>query len=278
MKKLLSLLIASLFVLPGCAKEISPEDAEVVAQDIKTHEINPNSISEIKLKEKVSVHISGTKNRELTDYKYTESRTYELSSKFNYIHIVSSHSQKDKVENEDSNSEREEWVYMKNKMLFKATKIKSKGSEQKYYSKIEKYSEAIKEFSKVFDSNVSTVCNEARGTNFLDTSIFDKYVDEEYQDSFSYVAKFYSSGDGNFRVIGAAKVEDNEQEDIKTKGVGTLSCNWNKYLLKKASLALTMTTSDGTNKNDLKYDLALSEKVSSIVIPKYPNISSFAQK
>ena len=277
MKRKFCLLFVPLLLLSGCAREISAEQAEEVAGDIKNSSLDINTISELKVKYKNSAHLSGTRNRELVDYKNEFTTTYELSTRFNYIHVYSKQSEADKVESTDSYTENESWYYMRKKVLYKATRRKNKGSETKSYTKVEKYSEAIKEFSYQFDLYMKEAYTVARGTEFLDESLIYNYVDSKYETSFKYGAKFYSSGEGNLRVIGAAKCDNYEYEGIPAKVNGTLSCKWDNYLLKNANLSVNINTDDGTSKNDLKNSHTLSKKVSTLIIPTYPRLSSYAE-
>ena len=276
MKKIFCLLLLPSLVLTGCTNEITPDEAEDVAADIRAFEGDANSISELKVKSKATVHISGTKERQVNDNKQNESLTFELSTRFNYIYFCELISSKDKVEETESSSEVEQWIYMKKKTLFKATRNKRKGSETKVFSKVETYSKAIKEFSSLFDQYLNRAYELARGTSFLDTSVFSNYLGK-YEDDLMYAAKFYSSGSGNLKIVGGAKLDSTDENSNKAKGVGTLSCNWKNYLIKSANLALTISQGDGTNKNDLKTDVAISEKVSKLVIPSYPNLSSYRE-
>ena len=277
-KKFISLLFVSLFTMSGCASEISPEKAEEVADDIKVYKYDPETISELKVQYKWSAHTEGNLDRKLNDYKKDESHSIELSSKFNYIHLKSKSSTKDKVESEETLHENESWFYMKNRMLFKAYRVKSKGNETKHYSKVEKYSDAINEFSSIFDSYLGGACELARGTVFLDTSIITDNISNLNENQIEYITKFYSSGSGNLRIAGAAKCEDYEFQGVPGKIVGALSASWNKYLLKSATLGITVNATDGTNKNDLKYTVSVTEKVSKLIIPTYPGLSSYANR
>ena len=277
MKKIACLLFISAFALTGCAKEVTPEEADGIANEIKSYRVDTDSVSEFKLKYKSSYHLSGTTNRELSNEKIDISQTYEFSTRFNYIHIYSSESREDKVEESSNTYESEQWYYMKNKVLYKANRTKTKGNEIKKYEKTEKYSEAIKDFSNLFDSLLPSAFEEARGEEFLSTESFDRFLGEDYKEGMTYAAKFYSSGSGNFRIVGAAKLDQEKDGNLTAKGVGTLSCKWNHYVLKNASLALTITSSDGTNKNDMKLNVAFSKKVSTLIIPTYPKLSNFAE-
>lgn len=277
MKKCVCLLFSFLFVLSGCSSEITPKKAEDVVNDIKMHEYNPDSVSVIKVKYKGSYQLKGTNNRQLIDNSAENSYTYELSSRFNYIHIVSNISNKDKIEKTSNESESETWIYMKKKVLYKAHRSKSKGSETKTYTKVEKYSDAIQEFSKEFDKYLAKVVSDAQGKSFCDVDSLEELLGNEKEAKISYAMKFYSSGYGNLRIIGAAKCEEYEMDGVPATGVGTIACNWNKYLLKNANIAFTLNANDGTNKNDLKYSVGINEKVSSLVIPKYPKLSNFAE-
>lgn len=277
MKKSLIFLFLSALTLTGCSNEITPDEAENVANDIKTYRANIDSISELKVKCKYSYHYNGTSNRELINEKEEVSYTYELSSKFNYIHISSTSSDEDKVGETSNKEEEEQWYYMKRKVLYKVNRRKFKGSETKTYSKVEKYSEAIKEFSNTFDSIMPKAYKVARGEEFLDIDNFEKYFDEKYVSGMNYGAKFYSSGSGNLRVVGAATLKENENNNGKASGVGALTCKWKKYLLSSASLSLTASTSDGTNKNDMKLTVSISEKVNNFFIPTYPKLSNYAE-
>lgn len=277
MKKFFYLLFISAFALTGCSKEISPNDAEKVAADIKNYRTNINAISELKVKCKSSLHYNGTSNRELINEKEESSILYELSSRFYYIHISTSSNGEDKVEKSSDPIEKEQWIYMKKRVLYKAYRTKSKGSETKTYSKVEKYSDAIKEFSSLFDTLMPSAYELARGTEFLDVKNIEDFLDENYAKGMNYTAKFYSSGAGNLRVVGAASLAKNEAIEGEASGVGTISCKWNKYLLSSANFALQVNTSDGTNKNNMKFTAAISEKVSSLVIPSYPKLSNFAE-
>lgn len=276
MKKIFCLLLLSCFALTGCSSEISPEEADDIAADLRAYEGNINRISELKVKSKSTLHNKGTSNRQLIDNKHNETLTYELSTRFNYIHYFSSTSETDKVEEISNLSETEQWIYMKKKTLIKATRTKTKGSENKTYTKVENYSSAYKVFSTLFDAYLLKAYEQARGTSFLDTSVFSKYL-ERYENNLVYAAKFYSSGSGNFRIVGGAKLDSSDENSNNAKGVGTLSCSWNNYLLKSANLAFTLSLGDGTNKNDLKTDVAVSENVSKFIIPTYPNLSSFSE-
>lgn len=277
MKKILALLFMCSFALAGCSKEVSVNEAEDIANDIKSHITNVDSISELKVKRKFSSHYNGTSNRQLINRKKEDSYIYELSSRFNYIHLRSISSDEDKVEKSSVTSEKEQWFYMKRKVLYKATRTKTKGNETKTYSKVERYSDAIKEFSDLFDNNIRQAYLVAKGEEFLDIDNFEEFVDEEYIKGMSYAAKFYSSGEGNLKVVGAAKLIQDENADGKASGVGTLSCKWNKYLLSSASISFSVKNTDGTNKNDMKFSAAISEKVSNLIIPSYPNLSHFAE-
>ena len=276
-KRFISLLFVSLFALSGCASEITPDKAEEVVEDLKSYKYNVNSISELKVQSKLSLHLDGTLERQLNDNRQDRSYLIELSSKFNYIHIKSKTSNKDKVEDTDSLQENETWIYMRNKVLYRVYRTKSKGREQKSYSTVEKYSSAIKEFSDAFDYSAAQACSEARGSAFLDSSIVSQYVDNLDNYEVEYGAKFYSSGLGNLRIVGAAKCEEYKYSGIPAKVIGALSCNWDKYFVKNATLGITVNISDGTNKSDCKYTVALSEKVSKLIIPTYPGLSSYAK-
>ena len=277
MKRIACLLFVATFALTGCSKEITSTEAEDIARDIKEYKVDVDSISELKVKCKVSSHTSGTTNRELSDDKHESSETYELSSRFNYIHIYSSYGSKDKVEESSKSNETERWFYMKKKVLYKVYKNKSLGSETKTYSKVEKYSDAIKEFSNIFDTYMPYAYQLARGDYFLEINSFTNLLGDDYTEGMSYAAKFYSSGAGNLRIAGAAKLDEQKDNGFKRTGVGTLSAKWNHYILKNAVLALTINTTDGTNKNDTKLNIALSEKTSTLVIPSYPNLSNYAE-
>ena len=275
-KRFISLLFVSLFALSGCASEISPDKAEEVADDIKAYNYDAETISELKVQYKWSSYTEGNLDRKLNDYKQEESYNIELSGKFNYIHVKSKTSTKDKVESVEELNESESWFYMKNRMLYKVYRVKSKGNETKKYNKVEKYSEAIKEFSSIFDSYVGGACQLARGTPFLDSSIITDNVSNLSENQIEYIAKFYSSGSGNLRIAGAAKCEDYEFQGVPGKVVGALSASWNKYLLKSATLGITVNATDGTSKNDIKQTVAVTEKVSKLIIPTYPGLSSYA--
>lgn len=277
MKKRIFILIP-LLLLSGCAKEINSEKAQEVADDIKKTELNVDTITELKVKYKTSTHLSGSRNRELVDNKSEFTTTYELSTRFNYIHVYTKQSEADKVENTDSYVENEGWYYMKKKVLYKATRTKNKGSETKSYTKVEKYTEAIKEFSYQFDLCLKEAYTIARGTEFLNESIIYNYIDSKYESNIEYAAKFYSGGEGNLRIIGAAKCEEYEYQNIPAKVTGALSCKWDNYLLRSANLTVTINADDGTSKNNLKSSNTISKKVTSLIIPSYPRLSSYAEK
>lgn len=277
MKKIACLLLIGPFILTGCSKEVSPTEAEDIANGIKEYNIDPNSISELKVKYKESSHNNGTTNRELIDKKKDMTRIYELSTRFNYIHTSYSYSNKDKVGNSSLSEERESWFYMKKKVLYKVVRFKTQGNERKTYSKVENYSKAIKEFSKLFDENMAKAYTNAEGKQFLDTDNFVNILGDDYVEGMYYLVKFYSSGAGNLKIAGAAKLDEQKENNITRKGVGTLSAKWNHYILKKAALAFTIKSTDGTSKNDMKINVSYSESVSSLVIPSYPNLSNYAE-
>lgn len=277
MKRFVPFLFICCLSLTGCAAEISPEDAERVAEDIKAYTVRPDLISELKVKFSSTYRLDGTSNRQVVDFKEQNSYTFELSSKYNYIHFSTSSDRKDKVEETSSSSSREEWIFIRKKVLYKAVKDKSIGNEVKTFSRIEKYTSAVSEFSSIFDAYMKKAVENADGKEFLDLDTLTDYIDSEYRSGVKYIAKFYSSGDGNLRIVGGATLDKTTEEGKTAKGAGTLSCKWNDYLLKKAAIGLTVSVTDGTSKNDLKLTVGVNEKVSSFIFPSYPNLNKFAE-
>ena len=278
MKKNYCLLFASIFALSSCSSEITIAQASDVATDIRDYVYDVNSVSTLKFKSNKSVHVKGTLNRAVVDEKIETTSTCELSSRFNYIHFFTKKSETDKVEGNDSPTENEMWIYMKRKVLYVVQRNKSKGQELKYYSKNTNYSDAIKEFSHLFDYTAFGVIHEARNTKYLDSSIIFDYLDKTFEYDVEYAGKYFSSKKGNLKIINAVKCDGYKYEGIPAKMVGAISCKWNKYLIKNAKIALTVNATDGTNKNDLKYTVACSETTSNFVIPTRPNLSSYAER
>lgn len=277
MKKYIPILFVFTCCLSGCAKEISPEQADKVAEDIKNRSFNPEAIDSIKVTYKDSYHHEGTVERKVVDTKEAKSIKYELSNKYNYIHITGKTETSDKVEDTKSTNEVEEWIYIKKKVLYKVDRRKSIGSETKTYSKVEDYSKAVSEFSTYYSNFVHYAYEQARGSQYLDMDTLTTIFSEEYKYDIQYSAKFYSGGEGNLKVVGAAKIDKTYETGQKVKGAGTTACNWKNYFLKNLAIAFTLKVTDGTSKNDSRMNVGITQKVAKLVIPTYPNLNKYAE-
>ena len=276
MKKILYLLVIPTLALTGCSNKISLEETERIGEEIKNTDVNYNAISDLKVKYVASAKVEGTRNTRVVDNKQDESSTLAVSQRFKYIHMVAKMTTNDGVEQEKDITESETWIYMKNKMLYKVKRDVSKGTETKRYTKIEKYSEAINTFATEYNKNMADAVTNAKGDLFNLSDNVNKYIDSKQEGKFTCAVSSYSSGSGNLRYVCSLKFDQYESGDFMLSGVGTATGKWNKFLLKNFAFALTLTETDGTNKNNLKLNVGVTAKVSKFFIPTYPNLNSYA--
>lgn len=275
MKKYLPLLFVFSFALTGCNHEISNEQAGEIVTSIKTKEIDPQSIKQIKYTYRYAHQIDGKVDGKVFDNKSEDYFKIEVSKNFNYLHILVKSKTKDKLEDKTTNKENEMWCYLKKKILYSVTRTNTNGVENKRYTKNEDSISSTNEFNMFYNTFVMYYLQDSKSSPYLNLDYILSVFNTEYNHDVEYITKLFSSGEGNLRIASVAKIDQTYENDKHVKGSAALTSKWNEYMLKTVALTYTIKIKDGINKNDFKENISTTQRSSDFFIPIYPNLNKY---
>ena len=275
MRKIYTLVFASMFALTGCASKITVAEAKTKANEIREHEIADEDVKELKASQKSKVQVKTEGSVVNLDLNVEAEMVYEISASKNYVHYIQ------KASGTLYDTDQEGWMYVKDNVFYQAMRTVDDGVEKLEYSKVEGDAASVEAFNKTLEYGIKSVKESIKAASDEGLAIVDELPEEgeskvELYEGIEVDAKLgaYSSGEGSLIVKGNFVM--NDFNGVNGKASGSYSVSWDKYMISECTAKFNFSGKDGDKTATVKVEQ--EEKLSHSFRASYPDLSKYTEK